>query len=133
MAALWDSLRDAVDLFDACAVNDAEECERLLNSGTKPDVYKTTRGSTALIQAAGYGYTEIVQLLLDNGADATLRNKFGESALDAARMGGHKEVMMLLPGGTHKFDKVNKSKTPCHVCGKVLGTGREGVDQFRPI
>ena len=47
MAALWDSLRDAVDLFDACAVNDAEECERLLNSGTKPNVYKTTRGSTA--------------------------------------------------------------------------------------
>ena len=42
-------------------------------------------------------------------------------------MGGHKDVMMLLPGGTHKFDKVNKSKTPCHVCGKVLGTGREGM------
>jgi len=46
-----------------------------------------TKGITALIMAAGYGYADFVQLLLDKGADARAETSDGDSALAAAVSG----------------------------------------------
>lgn len=44
-------------------------------------------GETPLMMAAGYGYTDIVNVLLDHGADAKMQLKDGKNALTIAVMG----------------------------------------------
>jgi hypothetical protein len=44
-------------------------------------------GETPLMMAAGYGYTDIVELLLKRGADPRITDRKGESALDWALAG----------------------------------------------
>jgi ankyrin repeat protein len=49
-------------------------------------------GRTALHHAATHGHMTIVVMLLSHGADASIRDKFGQSAADVARDNGHLEV-----------------------------------------
>ena len=49
-----------------------------------------------LIYASYGGNTEIVRLLLDNGADPNIRNDYGMTALIAASSRGHNEIVKLL-------------------------------------
>lgn len=49
-------------------------------------------GSTPLMMAARYGRAEVVQLLLEEGADPLLRNQKGLSAIDFAHSVGREEV-----------------------------------------
>lgn len=42
------------------------------------------------------GEEHLVLVLLDYGADSTLKDKDGETALDFARNNGHEEVVQLL-------------------------------------
>ena len=44
-------------------------------------------GTTALMMAAGYGYGDFVKLLLARGADPSMRDRHGETALDFAITG----------------------------------------------
>ena len=53
-------------------------------------------GSTALHWAAIYGYLAIATRLLEGGADLTLRDNDGKTALDFARSNGYSEVVALL-------------------------------------
>ena len=59
-------------------------------------VHQQVDGRTALHQAAWYGNLAIATRLLEGGADLTLRNKFGNTALDYARSQGKSEVVALL-------------------------------------
>ena len=59
-------------------------------------VYQQIYGTTALHQAAYNGYLAIATRLLEGGADLTLRDKFGKTALDDARSRGKSEVVALL-------------------------------------
>lgn len=54
-------------------------------------------GRTALIFAAFRGSAECARLLLEVGADASLR-ALGKTALEVAEMQGHAEVVALLRG-----------------------------------
>ena len=54
------------------------DIQRLLNA------HHPLTGDTPLIIAARTGIKEAVSILLNNGADATLENESGESALDVA-------------------------------------------------
>ncbi|MBV9304438.1 MAG: ankyrin repeat domain-containing protein [Acidobacteriaceae bacterium] len=58
----------------------------LLNSGANVNL-AGGRGGTPLTMAAGYGYTDIVRILLDHGANAHAVSSSGENALDAALSG----------------------------------------------
>ncbi|HEY9666579.1 MAG TPA: ankyrin repeat domain-containing protein, partial [Coleofasciculaceae cyanobacterium] len=53
-------------------------------------------GATALMWSAHRGYTEAVQLLLDAGADVTVKNRGGYTALMIAEFNGYPEVVQLL-------------------------------------
>lgn len=51
---------------------------------------------TALMAAAFYGHGEVVELLLKYGADKSVRDGGGNTALDMARRRGHAALMTLL-------------------------------------
>ena len=53
-------------------------------------------GETALMLAAEVGNVKAVKRLLNAGADRTLLNKEGKTAVDLAREQGHDRVVALL-------------------------------------
>jgi len=53
---------------------------------------------TPLIIATSNGHEKTVKVLLANGADKELTNKFGDTALDIAEEKGKKEILELLEG-----------------------------------
>ena len=59
-------------------------------------VHQQDDGNTALHLAAWNGYLAIATRLLEGGADLTLRNQIGNTALDDARSQGKSEVVALL-------------------------------------
>jgi hypothetical protein len=97
-AALYaDPLLNAVLRFDTPAV------EAQLKHGVSPDA-KDAKNRSALFFAAQDGSTDIVRLLLQYGADVSVREKeHGETALSAAARRNHVETVRLLlakdPGG----------------------------------
>jgi ankyrin repeat protein len=58
----------------------------LLEAGANPNGTDTA-GSTPLMMAAGYGYTDIVKILLAHGANPRLATGGGITAIDLARSG----------------------------------------------
>lgn len=52
--------------------------------------------STPLMMAAKYGSTAAVKLLLEAGADATMRNELGLSAVDFAQQGNRRDAADLI-------------------------------------
>ena len=57
-------------------------------------------GNTALHLAAARGLRDMVQLLLDGGADRTLANHAGLKPLDLARQFGNQRAVELLESGS---------------------------------
>ena len=58
--------------------------------------HQQNNGATALHNAAFRGSLASATRLLEGGADLTLRDKYGETALDYARSQGKSEVVALL-------------------------------------
>jgi ankyrin repeat protein len=69
--------------------------ETLLRAAANPN-QQTKDGVTALMAAAAQGYSEICTLLIKNGADITLKNKTGLTALDIANAGDHHSIAASL-------------------------------------
>ena len=59
-------------------------------------VHQQIHGGTALHWAAFHGSLAIATRLLEGGADSTLRDESGQTALDRARSYGKSEVVPLL-------------------------------------
>jgi ankyrin repeat protein len=57
---------------------------------------ESPNGSTPLMMAAMYGSAEAVRVLLDAGADATVKNAIGLTALDFAQKAGHEDAVALI-------------------------------------
>jgi ankyrin repeat protein len=76
----WPPLMHAVHKHQLGAVKE------LLNSGAEVN-YTGRNGCTALTMAAGYGYSDLVDLLLSKGGDPAVRMNDGLTALILAIMG----------------------------------------------
>jgi ankyrin repeat protein len=73
-----------------------EDVEKLLNKGVDVDAVVKEDSWTALIWASRKGHTDIVELLLNNGANVNLAPYSGVSALHLASKYGHKQIVELL-------------------------------------
>jgi hypothetical protein len=73
------------DFYWACRNGDINTVEKILPNLTSSDINRIeSNGSTALHAASYFGHANIVRLLLQRGADTTIRNKFKETAKNEA-------------------------------------------------
>jgi len=99
------------DLWDACISGNFKKAKKAMGKGADInalDTRKSKSGRRPLNWAAFYGYTEIVQLLLDNGADINAQNKTGYTPLHHAVENNQKDVVMLLLAAKADASIVNK-------------------------
>ncbi len=75
----------------------------LLDSGANMD--HPCDGETALFAAAKMGHIEVVQLLIEYGADLLKCNEHGVSPLDIARIKGNNTIVHILEEATMKKRK----------------------------
>jgi tankyrase len=79
----------------ACQYGSYEAAEALCAHGAELDARDNLQ-STPLISAANNGQTKICEMLLALGADPSLKDKDGKTALDYARQFRHPECAALL-------------------------------------
>ena len=107
---------DADSLFDAVITGDLAEVKRLVvDCGVDP-MREYDYGNTPLHAAAIYGYSEIVEFLLNHGVDPNIRNKkYGATPLHyAAAYGNSKVVEVLLEHGADPNIRDKNGITPLH-------------------
>jgi hypothetical protein len=56
---------------------------------------KSERGSTPLMHATWFGHTEVIEILLDKGANVNLQNLRGNTALHFAYENGHRGIVKV--------------------------------------
>ena len=94
----FDSKRvsSAQDLSGAVFIGDLAAVKRALTDDADPNARDPQSGSTMLSIAALMGHTEVVALLLENGADVNAKSRDGGTALHAAAFLGRVETVKLL-------------------------------------
>ncbi|HEX7151658.1 MAG TPA: ankyrin repeat domain-containing protein [Thermoanaerobaculia bacterium] len=98
---------------------------RLVLEHTKADVNgRDDEGWTPLEMAAYYGDSQVAMDLLRHGADPSLKDKEGKTALDRAKELEHKEMIALLTG---KWDRPKATGTKVSIPCQALGGN---VDAF---
>lgn len=85
---------------------------------------QTDHGNTALILAATWGHPELVKLLLKIGADASIRNRHGKTALDLAKDNGIRICSKQLTAKNFGKTDTRASVIPC-TCLFYLCTERK--------
>ena len=74
----------ASPLGHAIHEDDVVIIETLLKKGANPNLRDSETGETLLMSAAKYSTPEVVQALIEGGADVNARNKSGQTALTLA-------------------------------------------------
>ena len=86
----------AQNLSEAAFTGDVAAMKQALTDGADPNTKDPQSGNTLLATAALMGYTEIVTLLLEHGADVNARSRDDGTALHAAAFLGRTETVKLL-------------------------------------
>lgn len=86
--------------------NDKSNLHYDLDCDTTTSGKCTWNGYTVLTFSASRGYDEIVQLLLDYGADATVPRQDGKSAIEIARESGHESTARILEAYATRKDSL---------------------------
>ncbi|XP_038660428.1 poly [ADP-ribose] polymerase tankyrase-1 isoform X2 [Scyliorhinus canicula] len=111
------------ELFEACRNGDVVRVKRLVDSGNVNAKDMAGRKSTPLHFAAGFGRKDVVEHLLQNGANVHARDDGGLIPLHNACSFGHAEVVsLLLCHGADSNARDNWNYTPLHeaaIKGKI--------------
>jgi ankyrin repeat protein len=91
-------------LHYAAAAGSNEVVQLLLDASAYIDAESPNK-TTPLMMAARTGHILTVKLLLDEGADATLKNEAGMTAIDFARLGNYTDIV---EGLTYRLRKAGK-------------------------
>ncbi len=84
------------NLITTVEKGDAKTASNLLAKGNININDTNTWGETALIIASRWGFTEIVRMLLDAGADVDIQAYYGDTALMVAAEQGRGEIVRML-------------------------------------
>ncbi|MEO0683853.1 MAG: ankyrin repeat domain-containing protein [Cyanobacteria bacterium J06649_11] len=81
------------DIFDAAEVGDIETVERFWSESIDVD-YQDLAGRTLLMYAASNGHIDVFNFLFKHNADASLKDKMGETALDKALNASTRDLLI---------------------------------------
>lgn len=96
-ADLFDVDEEGVSVFDvAVTYNNPMMVKRIIDAGIDVNETRRNSGFTPLMAAVCYNRREIVELLLDNGADKSLRDRLGLTGADYAKKTHRKQMLKLL-------------------------------------
>jgi len=84
------------DVFTAIIRNEEDSLDGWLANGEIQDINILYKGCCASHHAAYYGRLSLLKKLASHGADFSKKNRYGETALDAARSGKHSETIEYL-------------------------------------
>ncbi|KAF7647987.1 hypothetical protein LDENG_00163780, partial [Lucifuga dentata] len=111
------------ELFEACRSGDLDRVRKLLTAENVNSRDTAGRKSTPLHFAAGFGRKDVVDFLLQNGANVHARDDGGLISLHNACSFGHAEVVsLLLHHGADANSRDNWNYTPLHeaaIKGKI--------------
>ncbi|XP_028651298.1 poly [ADP-ribose] polymerase tankyrase-2 isoform X1 [Erpetoichthys calabaricus] len=111
------------ELFEACRNGDVERVKKLVNFENVNSRDTAGRKSTPLHFAAGFGRKDVVDYLLQSGANVHARDDGGLISLHNACSFGHAEVVsLLLQHGADPNSRDNWNYTPLHeaaIKGKI--------------
>uniref|UniRef100_K3XBW9 Uncharacterized protein n=1 Tax=Globisporangium ultimum (strain ATCC 200006 / CBS 805.95 / DAOM BR144) TaxID=431595 RepID=K3XBW9_GLOUD len=106
-------------LVDAANRGDVEDVRKVL-ADSKTYVDGKIDGRTALSYVAEAGNAEVVQLLLDRGADINEKDKYGRSPLSHAAQAGKAEIVqLLLDRGADITEKDNYGRSPLRIAAQA--------------
>ena len=95
------------ELIEAIRVGDRDKAKMLIANGANVNEVDE-RGWSALFQASGKGYIDVVKLLLKYNADINL-NGYGWTALFTAAAEGHIDIVKLLLENGAKTDVISEN------------------------
>uniref|UniRef100_H2ZLS2 Uncharacterized protein n=1 Tax=Ciona savignyi TaxID=51511 RepID=H2ZLS2_CIOSA len=95
---------EVVRFLEECSTGNLTKVKEFIENGVKPDSFCTTdnkssilpKGASGLCVAALEGHIEIIDFLLNNGADVHFKCQQGETALFLAARNGHDQVVTRL-------------------------------------
>ena len=103
-----------IHLFTASRAGDETRVQELMSAGANPQKYRDEFDNTALLEAASLGKNTIVSMLL-YGADLSIQNNDGNTALHRAADNGHNEVTKRLIEAKADLNmKNNEGNTALH-------------------
>jgi ankyrin repeat protein len=113
----------AEELLEAAAKGKLAKVQKLLQLGVSVNVTGGRQSRTALHHAAAGGRQQVVQHLVDAGADLGACTTLGSTAMHLAAQGGHAPVAVLLlsKGASHSAVD-SKGQSPLHVAARCGST-----------
>ena len=102
------------DFLELCKSGDVAKVERAIINGANVEAfsYQDHRKDSALMWATRKGHSEVVKILLQNGADVNAKNLYGTTALMWSARKGYPEVAeILLQSGAEVNDTNNYGST----------------------
>ncbi len=120
------SASNVPDIWGAVADGNREEVARLLVDGVSVDAKQPGSGLTPLSTAAAFGQTDMVTLLIGNGADVSITGGDGNTALHIASFFAHQKIVeLLLEHGAPADVKNGRGETPLDVVSVDWGPALE--------
>jgi len=119
-----------ISIHEAFKAGNIEAVKQHLAAGTDVNAKGPNAGLTPLHRAAYYGLKEIVELLLDKGADVNAKEEVGWTPLHYAAAMSHKAIAeLLLDKGADVNAKDDGGDTPLDVA--MLGNDKETAELIR--
>jgi ankyrin repeat protein len=106
---------DLTELFTAVSAGDVDKVSSLIKNKESVMVNATLSDGNPLFVAAQYGHTNVIELLLKNGANINACAKHGGTALNVATMNNHMGAMKMLLAKEASDIPGKDGKTALHI------------------